>query len=238
MITRITALVTGHWQLIALTALVFALWPYDIMAPVRILVVFFHEAAHAGMTLLTGGSVVEFTVAADESGRVVSRGGSRFWTLTAGYLGSLLIGVVLLLTAIRSTLDRWTLGALATLILLITTLYSRDPYPLIFGLATGAAFLATAVFLRAEFSDLILRIIGLASMIYVPFDIFSDTIKRAHLRSDAFMLAEEFGGTTTLWGGLWLALSILTIGLTLRFGLGDHSNISFRPTNTDTNHTT
>lgn len=70
--------------------------------------------------------------------------------------------------------------------------------------------------------------IGLTSMIYVPFDIFSDTIARSGERSDAYMLAEQLGGTTVMWGGLWLVITLVVIGVCLRYGLGERSNIGFR----------
>jgi hypothetical protein len=67
-------------------------------------------------------------------------------------------------------------------------------------------------------------------MIYVPYDIFSDTILRSNLRSDARMLAEEFGGATVIWGGIWLVISIAVIAVSLWRGLGPASNITFRKT--------
>ena len=85
--------------------------------------------------------------------------------------------------------------------------------------------LAIARFLPRDYSDLILRVIGLASMIYVPYDIFSDTIQRSYLQSDARMLAEEFGGPTMMWGALWIVLSLCVLALCLRYGLGADSNI-------------
>jgi hypothetical protein len=65
-------------------------------------------------------------------------------------------------------------------------------------------------------------------MIYAPLDIYSDTISRSDLRSDARMLAEEFGGPTALWGGMWLIVSLGVIALTLRYGLGRNGNIPLR----------
>jgi hypothetical protein len=62
----------------------------------------------------------------------------------------------------------------------------------------------------------------------VPYAIFSDTIARAHLRSDARMLAEELGGTPTFWGLLWLAISLAAIFTSLRYGLGTNSNVQIR----------
>ena len=89
--------------------------------------------------------------------------------------------------------------------------------------------LGMARFLSHSTNDLALRVIGLTSVIYVPFDIFDDTIARAGMPSDAYMLAAEFGGTTMLWGGLWLLLSFLVIAVSLRRILGSGSNISLPP---------
>ena len=80
---------------------------------------------------------------------------------------------------------------------------------------------------RSSSFDYKLRVIGLTSMTYVPFDIFSDTIARSGERSDAYMLAEKFGGATVMWGGLWLLISLAVIGVCLRYGLGERSNIGF-----------
>jgi Peptidase M50B-like len=48
-------------------------------------------------------------------------------------------------------------------------------------------------------------------MLYVPLDIFSDTLARSALRSDARILAEYLGGTTMMWGVLWLLISLIVI---------------------------
>lgn len=220
------SLIKGHWQLITLIALVFALWTTPIMIPLKILVVFLHEASHAITALLTGGEVISLSVSPREGGLVVSRGGSRFLTLTAGYLGSLLIGLALLIAALRSQADRLIVGTCGMVMLLITLLYVRDLFAFSFGIGTGLALLAMARFLGHAANDLTLRVIGLTSMIYVPFDIISDTLTRAHLRSDARMMAEEFGGATQLWGGLWLIISLGVIAAALRYGLGPSSNLA------------
>ena len=81
-------------------------------------------------------------------------------------------------------------------------------------------------YLSLDINDMILRTIGISSMIYAPIDIFDDTIRRAHLRSDARILAEQVGGSTLFWGGLWLLISLGVIALTLRYGLPRNSNIA------------
>lgn len=217
----------GHWQLIALTVVVFALWSTLLVVPLKLLVVFFHELSHGLAAILTGGSIESISVNFQQGGEAWTRGGSRFAILTAGYLGSLLIGVGLLLAALRGRADRAVVTGLGALMLLVLVLYVRDiPAAMICG-GTGLALLAAGRLLSRAFCDLLLRVIGLSSLIYVPYDIFDDTLRRASLRSDARMLAEEIGGTTMIWGGLWLVISLSVIYWCLRHGLGRTSNLTF-----------
>ena len=222
---RVIGLARGHWQLAGLTLLIVALWQSPVLLPLRILVVFFHELSHALATIATGGTVVAMSINAMEGGQVTSLGGNRFLVLSAGYTGSLLIGVALVVLAVRTSWDRLTVGLLGVIMLLVAAAYLRDAFALAFTGAAGAALALCAYALPRDVNDLILRLVGLTSMIYAPLDLISYTITRPHLRSDARMLAEEFGGTALIWGWLWLLISLGVIVLTLRRGLGPDSNI-------------
>ena len=218
------ASIKGHWQLLMIAALIVALWGTPVLFPLRLLVVFFHEASHVLAALLTGGSVDSLSLSALEGGEVWSRGGNRFVTLSAGYVGSLLIGVALFFLALRTDLDRLAMAGLGMVTLLIAAVYVRDWFAFGFCAGMGAGMIAMARTLPRAASDLGLRVLGLTSMMYVPLDIVSDTITRSNLPSDARMLAEEFGGATVIWGGLWLLISLCVIGAALRYGLGPDSN--------------
>ena len=220
----------GHWQLITVTGLVFLLWNTPVVLPLKFLVVFMHELAHGLAVLLTGGSIENISLSAQQGGHAITRGGNSFVILSAGYVGSLLIGMALLVTALNTQADRAVLGFCGVIILAVTALYIRDWFPLIFCTITGVSMLAIARYLDHTINDLMLRIIGLTSLIYVPYDIFDDTIARSGLRSDAYMLSEKFGGPTMLWGGLWLVLSITVIILCLRYAIGPNSNLKFGQT--------
>lgn len=216
----------SHWQLLALTALIFALWQTPVVVPLKILVVFLHELSQAMAAWLTGGAVEQISLSPQQGGFAITRGGNLFAILSAGYLGSLVLGAALLLIALRSEMDRTVTALLGAVMLLVTVLYVRDVFAAGFCILAGLSLLAMARFLGHRANDMALRVIGLSSLIYVPYDIFDDTIARSTQRSDAYMMAEVFSGTAMIWGGIWLLISIAVIIWCLRKILGQSSNIT------------
>jgi hypothetical protein len=219
-------IIKGHWQLILITVAVFALWRTPAVLPLKILIVFFHEIAHGLAALVTGGSIDSINLHANQGGVTLTRGGNVLAIVSAGYLGSLLIGIFLFVAAVRSRLDRGVMAALGGVLLAITGLYARDSFVVLFGLGTGVAMMLAAWKLPAVVNDLGLRVIGLTSMIYVPYDIVSDTLLRPDRQSDAYNLAQLTFGSGKMWGVIWLLFSLLVIGACLRFGLGRRSNFT------------
>lgn len=221
----------GHWQLFLITALLYALWNTDVAWPLRMLVVLFHELSHGLAAILTGGEVVALELSRYEGGVAWTRGGSYFWIASAGYLGSLLIGVALFVGAVRTRADKAILTGCGVLILLATALYIREGFTVVFCTATGGAMIAVSLALPARYADLLLRVIGLSSMLYVPWDIYVDTIKScpnctpSAYGSDAANIAGYSFGTEAMWGWIWLAIALAVIAVSLRFGLGSNSNI-------------
>ena len=214
--------------LLCILALIFVLWGFPVIYPLKLLVVFFHESSHALATILTGGKVQEMVVNAKAGGHVLSQGGNRFLSLNAGYLGSLIWGMVIYTFAASTRLDRPFMAFLGVAIVLITLFYVRNPFAIFFGVTTAAAMILCSRYLNERINDFILRIIGLTSMIYVLLDIYDDTISRSHLRSDARMLAEEIGGGTLLWGCLWIVISAVLVASCLRWNLEAGSQNSKR----------
>jgi hypothetical protein len=211
--------------LIPLTVVIL-LWNSVFLYPLKLLVVFFHESSHALMTIITGGRVHEMVVSALQGGHVKSSGGIRFLTLSAGYLGSLCWGALIYLLAACTRRDREVMFSLG-LVVTGLTLFYMSPFKggvgaswgYLFCLLTGVFLVFSARKLSDRFNDMLLRIIGLTSMIYAPLDIYSDVLLRSYLRSDARMLAEEIGGTTVFWGISWVLISLVVVALVVRVGL-------------------
>ena len=194
------------------------------MKPLRIFVVFLHEASHAIMTVATGGKVASMEVVFQEGGKVTSLGGSRFWTLTAGYLGSLAWGILIMMISCRTKHSRPMAMAMGVGAGLITAFYMRNGAGLAIGLGASLFFILGSLFLIEGAVTWTMRIIGLGSCLYATYDIASDVLFRPEARSDAHMLAEEFGFPpfislkyqTLFWGVVWILISIVATALTVR----------------------
>lgn len=225
---KLNTYIKNHWQLLLIIICIFVFWNLWIIFPLKILVVFLHETAHGVAALLTGGRVEGISLSIDQGGSTTTRGGNYFVIASAGYLGSLLIGIFLFVIALRFHIDRLTVGILGGLMLLIAAIYMRETFALGFTILMGVILLASAKFLAIKANDLILRVIGLTSMIYVPYDIVSDTLLRSGQMSDARIIATTYGGPTIFWGMLWLIISLLTIAAVFRYGLKGRSNLALK----------
>lgn len=194
-------------------------WEYPVLYPLKLLVVFFHESSHALATLLTGGTVKELVINSQQGGHVISQGGNTFIILSAGYIGSLLWGVAIYVASVKSLYDKAIMAVLGLSVIIITVVLSSSIFSWIFGLLSGGAMLIMAKYLADEYNDFALKLIGLTSMMYAPLDIYSDTISRSHLESDAYFLAEYTGGPTLFWGSVWILISLLVIFYCLKWTL-------------------
>ncbi len=221
-------LLKNHWQLLVIIVAIFLVWPYPLIWPLKMLVVFLHEISHAVAAILTGGRVVAITLSPLQGGTATTAGGNLFVIASAGYIGSLLWGVLLFMIALRSRWDRSVVAGFGIVMMIVAALYMRELFAIAFTIAVAIIFILVAKFLPRSVNDLVLRVIGLTSMIYVPYDIFSDTLVRASQVSDARIIASQFGGPTIFWGLLWLVISFAVIFETLRRNISRSSNISFK----------
>ncbi len=191
------------------------LWNTVVIYPLKIFVVFMHEVSHGLAAIATGGSIVEIEINPQQGGHALTRGGDRFWTLTAGYLGSLLWGGVILLLAARTHLDKVVSVLIGIGMVAISIGFGSALFTYLFGIGFGVVLILMGLFLPEIVNDWILRIIGVTSCLYAILDIKSDVLDRSNLRSDARMLAEETGlFSTEIWGIIWI---VIAIGLTFWF---------------------
>src|SRR6266566_5936142 len=93
--------------------------------PFRLFVTFIHEGGHAIAALLTGNSVESLSIAPNASGETyTSQGGtiSQIFVASAGYLGAMTFGALLLVLIRKTVAARVVLIGSAGLIVVLTVI--------------------------------------------------------------------------------------------------------------------
>lgn len=184
------------------------LWNTILVFPLKIFVVMLHELSHGLAAVLTGGSIERIEITADQGGLCVTRGGVRVLVLSAGYLGSMFWGAVLLLLGARTDADRAIVAAIGLLMVGVSALWVRTAFGFAFGILWGALLLVVAWKLPSRVSDVLLQTMGVVSCLYAVEDIGSDVLLRSVPGSDASALAKITWIPAIVWGVLWIVASL------------------------------
>jgi len=190
-------------------AALWLLWNTALVYPLKIFVVLLHETSHAMAAVATGGSIQRITLDPLQGGACYCPGGSAFLTLSAGYLGSLLWGGLMISVArskrVKTNLVNSLIGGL---VIGLTILYVRNGFGIAFGIGFGLVMIAASRKLSSSLNRSLLLTLGLTSALYAILDIKSDVLDRPELQSDARMLAELTGIPTLAWGALWIVAAL------------------------------
>ncbi|MBS1148675.1 MAG: hypothetical protein H6Q89_373 [Myxococcaceae bacterium] len=207
-------------MLVAFLALGIVGWDWQVLWPFKLLAVMGHETGHALASLLAGGSVSRVSIAGNESGECLSAIPTSFLARTvvysAGYVGSAIVSVVLLLCTFRFDLRRFMLGAACVWLSVMGLLYARDAFTLAFCFGMAISFGLGARFLPAQVVGVLNLFIASFTALYAAMDLKDDLWNGAvRVRSDAQLLADITPIPSLVWAALWTLLStaLLAVGV-------------------------
>ena len=165
------------------------LWfiPYaEILAyPFRIFVTFIHEGGHAIAALITGNSVSSLSVATNSSGETyTTQGGliSQLLISSAGYIGSMAFGALLLTLIRKSVAARFVLLGSAILVFGLTMIYglfkplysgvawSGIPFTLFAGSLISVGLILVARFASAKVASFFVSFLAVQCVLNALFD--------------------------------------------------------------------
>jgi hypothetical protein len=226
--------------LLLAAALSIALWfiPFaEILGyPFRIFVTFIHEGGHAIAALLTGNSVQSLSVAMNASGETyTSQGGvfSQMLVSSAGYLGAMTYGAILLVLIRRAVAARVVLLGSALLILVLTTVFGLFkplfagtwsslggvPFTLVAGIALAAGLVAVARFASARVATFVVSLLAVQCVLNALLDLknvfFLSSPFAPTVPTDALNMRVATGVPAVIWVVIWIvvAFGILTLAL-------------------------
>jgi hypothetical protein len=221
--------------LLVATALSLALWyiPYaEILTyPFRIFVTFIHEGGHALAALLTGNSVESLTVSTTGSGEVYSATGgvlSRMFVSSAGYLGAMTFGALLLVLIRRAFAARIVLAASGAYVLLLTVFFGflapvwnlslPGLFTLVAGVALPLGLFAAARYLAPRAAAFLVSFLAVQCVLNAVFDLknvlLASALSDAH--TDAANMQAATGIPSIFWAVFWIIVSLVLLSLALR----------------------
>jgi len=152
------------------------------------LVIAFHEFGHAITAVLTGGHVKSISLDPREGGVTHMSGGISALTLPAGYLGSSLIGALLIFCGfdiVASKIASIVLGVC----FLLTLWWARRDWLTIGTILAAVGLLVACWFIKhAEPLKYVVLFIGVMSALYSVWDIVSSLPSLHPVRGDWFLL--------------------------------------------------
>jgi hypothetical protein len=238
--------------LLIATTISVLLWfiPYaEILAyPFRIFVTFIHEGGHALAALLTGNSVESLSVAMNASGETyTSKGGmiSQLLVSSAGYLGSMAFGALLLVLIRKAIAARIVLLGSAVFIFALTLIYgffkplfffnswSGIPFTLLAGTLLSIGLVAIARFASAKVAGFFVSFLAVQCVLNALFDLKTVFFMASPFASvtpttDAVNMANATGLPAILWAALWIVLALGILWFAMRLYVAGRDR-SFQP---------
>ncbi|PZR11976.1 MAG: hypothetical protein DI536_16765 [Archangium gephyra] len=202
--------------LLAIVVLGSVFWDSVILTPFKLLAVMGHETGHAIASLIVGGSVEQVTLRLDESGQCLSRIPDGFFAqvavYSAGYVGSAVISVLLLVLSFRFNARRAMLAAACAWLGLMGIFYARDAFTLFFSLGMAVAFGAGARWLPVNVVGGVNIFIASFTALYAVMDLKDDLWNSAvRAQSDASLLADLTIVPAIVWAALWTLVSVAVL---------------------------
>jgi hypothetical protein len=225
--------------LLAATAISVVLWfiPYAelLTYPFRIFVTFIHEGGHALAALVTGNSVNSLSVAMNASGETYTTEGgfiSRLLVSSAGYIGSMAYGALLLVLIRRAVAARIVLLGSAAIIFALTLIYglfkpvvsggawSGIPFTLVAGTFISVGLVLLAKFATARVATFFVSFLAVQCVLNALLDLktifFLSSPFAPDVPTDAVNMANVTGIPALFWAVMWIALALLILWIAMR----------------------
>ena len=191
------------------TIVAYAFWNTPLILPFRLFVVLVHEIFHAGTALITGGQVLEMRTNLNESGHTLAQGGFFPLISAAGYVGSALLGALLIYTATLPQVQRLLL-LLIGMVCMGMTIWYTPVGGVDFYLGIFAGLILAAMAIKSQRAAVAAATwIGVMLCLYSLYDFYTDLWRHAEL-TDAGILARYWGAPLLAYpiALIWVLLSL------------------------------
>ena len=193
------------------------------------------KGGHAIAALLTGNSVASLSVAMNASGETyTTQGGliSQVFISSAGYLGSMAFGALLLILIRKAVAARLVLLGCAIFVFTLTMIYglfkpifsmnmwSGIPFTLLAGTAISVGLVLIAKFASARVAAFFTSFLAVQCVLNALFDLktvfFLASPFGPTVQTDAVNMANATGIPAILWTMIWIGLALAILWFAMR----------------------
>ena len=205
--------------ILAITLFSIIFWDSFFIYPIKIFVVVLHEISHAIAAIVSGGTVKSISISSYLGGITKTNGGNSLVIASAGYLGSLVIGALLFISAYNIKIRKPFTTILSIIILLSTIGYMKGNIQIFLSLLISIFFFLLPRFFNEYIVANFLKFIGLISCLYVLTDIKNDLLTTSIRETDAQVIEFITGFPSLAIGFVWLVVSIVVVYFVVRYGI-------------------
>src|SRR5215216_293209 len=203
--------------------------------PFRIFVTFIHEGGHALAAFVTGNSIVSLSVETTGNGlTTTTKGGliSQIFVSSAGYLGSMAFGALLLILIRKAVAARIVLLGSGFFIFALTmifgfikpifwmTAWSGIPFTLLAGTSISVGLVLIARFASARVATFFVSFLAVQCVLNALFDLktvfFLNAQFGATIPNDAVNMAHATGIPAIFWTVIWIAFALAILWFVMR----------------------
>ena len=203
--------------------------------PFRIFVTFIHEGGHALAALVTGNSVASLSVATNASGETyTTQGGliSQVFISSAGYLGAMAFGGLLLVLIRKAVAARIVLLSCGIFVFALTMIYglfkpifsmtawSGIPFTLFAGLFISAGLILIARFATAKVATFFVSFLAVQCVLNALTDLktvfFLSSPFGPTVPTDAVNMANATGVPAIFWTIMWISVALGILWFVMR----------------------
>jgi hypothetical protein len=203
--------------------------------PFRIFVTFIHEGGHALAALLTGNSVASLSVATNASGETYTSQGGLFSQLlisSAGYVGSMAFGALLLVLIRKAVAARIVLLCCGVFVFALTMIFglikplfwinawSGIPFTLLAGTVISVGLVLIARFASARVATFFVSFLAVQCVLNALFDLktvfFLSSPFGPRIPTDALNMAQATGVPPIFWTVIWIGLALGILWFAMR----------------------
>ncbi|MFM7322348.1 MAG: M50 family metallopeptidase [Armatimonadota bacterium] len=198
---------------VATVALSFVPWAGTVTWPLRLMVTYLHEGFHALAALVNGGSVLGIEIVPTGSGVTRTMGGIGMLVSSAGYLGAMLHGTLMLAALRRGVPGRTLLVATAAGVGLVAVAGIASPFTIAVGAAIAVALALLGAKLPRRGADWLAGFVGVQCLLNAFFDLrtlFYLSVSSATATDAMNMQAATFV-PAVVWAVLWIATGAFTV---------------------------